>query len=151
VESPGIVVAADQSSAPSRINEENYMKFARIVYGIAAVYGFIVLLPLYFSIDAIGRNAPPPVTHPEFYFGFVGVAVLWQVVLVLIARDPLRYRPLMPIAILEKIVYSLPVAILYLRGQAAASILASSLGDPVIGVLFAVAFLRTRMPEPSKA
>ena len=32
---------------------------------------------------------------------FVGLALLWQMVFVLVAKDPLRYRPIMPIAILE--------------------------------------------------
>jgi hypothetical protein len=41
------------------------MKFARLVYGIAAAYGFISLIPLYFLIDKVGRDAPPPVSHPE--------------------------------------------------------------------------------------
>jgi hypothetical protein len=67
------------------------MKFARIVYGIAAAYGFLALTPLYFLIAKIGRDAPPPVTYPEFYYGFVGVALLWQMVFVLVARDPIRY------------------------------------------------------------
>jgi hypothetical protein len=52
------------------------MRFARIVYGVAAAYGFLALTPLYFLIGKIGRDAPPPVTHPEFYYGFVGVALL---------------------------------------------------------------------------
>src|SRR5258708_39363432 len=56
------------------------MKFARIAYGVAASYGFIALTPLYFLLGKIGRDAPPPVTHPEFYYGFVGVALLWQMV-----------------------------------------------------------------------
>lgn len=40
------------------------MKFARIVYGAAAVYGFLVLLPLYVLIGKIGRDAPPG-AHPS--------------------------------------------------------------------------------------
>src|SRR5208283_626887 len=112
------------------------MKFARIVYGIAAVYGFIVLPPLYFLIDAIGKQAPPPVTHPEFYYGFAGVATLWQVLFVLIARDPIRYRPIMLITIPAKLVYTVPVVILYLQGHANLTIVLPSLADPVFAVLF---------------
>jgi hypothetical protein len=64
------------------------MRFARIAYGVAAAYGFLTLTPLYFMVGNIGHDAPPPVTHPEFYYGFVGVALLWQMIFVLIARDP---------------------------------------------------------------
>src|SRR5436305_9819884 len=112
------------------------MKFARTVYWIAAAYGFLSLLPLYFLLDKIGRDAPPPVTHPEFYYGFLGVTFLWQVVFVLIADEPLRYRLLMPITILEKLVYTVPVVLLYLNGRVPGNIMRPSLVDPIFGVLF---------------
>jgi hypothetical protein len=43
------------------------MKFAKIVFWIAAIWGFIILTPLYFIFDNIGRQDPPPITHPAFY------------------------------------------------------------------------------------
>ena len=119
------------------------MKFVRVVYGIAAAYGFIVLSTSYFLLNKVGRDAPPAITHPEFYYGFIGAALLWQPVFVLIARDPLRYRSLMPITILEKLVYTVPVVILYATGRVPANILIPSLVDPIFGVLFVVAYLRT--------
>ncbi len=124
--------------------QEERVKFARIVYGLAAIYGFIVLPPLYFLLGKVGQSAPPPVTHPEFYYGFAGVALLWQFVFVLIAIDPLRYRPIMPITFLEKLVYTVPVVILYVHGQANQNILLPSLGDPVFGIFFVAVYLRTR-------
>jgi hypothetical protein len=123
------------------------MTFARTVYRIAAVYGFVVLTPLYFMTGRIARDAPPPITHPEFYYGFVGLALLWQVVFLLIAANPARYRTLMLPAILEKFVYTVPVVILYLLGRAAPMILIPSLADPVLGVLFIIAYLRTPRDE----
>ena len=120
------------------------MKLARIVYGVAAGYGFISLLPLYFLLGKVGRDAPPPATHPEFYYGFVGLALLWQLVFVLIAKDPIRYRPLMPIAILEKFIYTAPVVILYSLGEVQPKIVGSSLVDPIFGILFLVAYFRSR-------
>jgi len=119
------------------------MKFARVVFTVAAVYGFITLMPLYFMLHTLERRAPPPVTHPEFYYGFIGLALLWQMVFVLVAKDPLRYRPIMPIAILEKLVYSVPVLILFPLGKASASTLGPALVDPVFGVLFVIAYWRT--------
>ena len=123
------------------------MKFARTVYWIAAAYGLLSLVPLYFLIDRVGRDAPPPVTHPEFYYGFLGVTFLWQIVFVLIAREPLRYRSLMPITILEKFVYTLPVVLLYLNGRVQRNILKPSLVDPIFGVLFVIAYFRTAAKE----
>jgi len=127
------------------------MKFARTVYWIAAAYGFLSLLPLYFLLDKIGRDAPPPVTHPEFYYGFLGVTFLWQVVFVLIADEPLRYRLLMPITILEKLVYTVPVVLLYLNGRVPGNIMRPSLVDPIFGVLFALAYVRTAGKQRSIA
>ena len=119
------------------------MKFARIVFGIAAGYGLLSIVPLYFLLDKVGTDAPPPVTHPEFYFGFLGVTLLWQLVFVAMAKDPLRYRPLMPVAILEKLVYTAPVVILYVAGRVQTNILGPALVDPIFGVLFIIAYLRT--------
>jgi hypothetical protein len=42
------------------------MKFAKIVFWIAAIWGILVLTPLYFLYDTIGRQDPPPITHPGF-------------------------------------------------------------------------------------
>jgi hypothetical protein len=120
------------------------MKFARIAYRIAAVYGILVLVPLYFLIDKIGHDSPPAVTHAEFYYGFIGVALLWQLVFILIATDPARYRPIMLISILEKIVYTIPVLILYSSGKASGSTLVPALIDPIFGVLFVTAYVKTR-------
>jgi hypothetical protein len=119
------------------------MRFARVVFTLAAVYGFITLVPLYFLLDTLERRAPPPVTHPEFYYGFVGLALLWQMVFVLVAKDPLRYRPIMPIAILEKLVYTVPVLALFSLGKAGATAVGPALVDPLFAVLFVIAYWRT--------
>ena len=55
------------------------MKFAKRVFWVAGVYGVIVIVPMYFVEGRIGRVHPLTVTHPEFYYGFLGVAVAWQV------------------------------------------------------------------------
>ena len=119
------------------------MRFARIVYAIAAIYGILSMLPLYLLIDKIGHDAPPPVTHSEFYYGFLGVTLLWQLVFILIAKDPWRYRPIMLITILEKLIYTVPVLILYFLGRVHPSIVRFSLVDPIFGVLFLLAYFQT--------
>ena len=120
------------------------MKFARIVFAVAAAYGLLVLLPLYFLRNAIAISAPPAITHPELYYGFVGVTVLWQLVFVLIATDPSRYRPLMLLAVLEKLAYTIPVVILYLQGEVSKTTAGQALVDPVLGIFFLAAYLNTR-------
>ena len=50
------------------------MKFAKRVFLVAGVYGVIVIVPMYFAEGRIGRDHPPAITHPEFYYGFLGVA-----------------------------------------------------------------------------
>jgi hypothetical protein len=61
-----------------------------------------VLTPLYFLYDSVGNSTPPPGTHPEFYYGFVAVGLVWQFAFLLIGTDPLRFRPMMVPAMLEK-------------------------------------------------
>jgi hypothetical protein len=120
------------------------MTFARWVFRIAGIYGLVALLPLYFLESRIGRDQPPAITHPEYFYGFVGVAVAWQVAFLVIARDPARYRPLMIPAILEKATFVLAVGALAAREGVPGPIVAGALGDLTLGVLFAAAYVRTR-------
>jgi hypothetical protein len=55
------------------------MRFARVIFGLAGVYGLILILPMYFEIARFERAAPPVITHLELYYGFVGVTIAWQV------------------------------------------------------------------------
>ena len=56
------------------------MGFAKWVFAGAAIYGFIVLTPLYFLEGALARISGP-VTYPEYYCGAGRLA------------DKLRQRP----------------------------------------------------------
>jgi len=119
------------------------MKFAKRVFLIAGIYGLIVLLPLYFLEAKTGRDYPPPITHPEYYYGFIGVAVAWQIVFLILSRDPLRYRPMMIPAILEKAVFGIPAVVLFLQRRISTLTLAAGLVDLLLGVLFILAYLNT--------
>lgn len=122
------------------------MTFARRVFLGAAIYGLIVLLPQYFLEQKTGRDFPPAITHPEYYYGFVGVAVAWQIVFVIISRDPVRFRPIMLAAIVEKASFGLPAIALYATGRLSAQMLGAGVLDLVLGALFILAYKRTASP-----
>src|SRR5581483_2072394 len=88
-------------SAASALNND-HMRFARIVFRVAGIWGFVILTPIYFMYDRIGQQYPPPLTHPDFFYGFIGVALVWQVAFLIISTDPVRFRPMMIAAMLEK-------------------------------------------------
>jgi hypothetical protein len=117
--------------------------FARRVYMIAGIYGLMVLVPQYFMESRIGRDMPPAITHPEYFYGFVGLAVVWQLCFLVIARHPVRLRPIMPVTVLEKLAFGVPAIVLYLQGRLATSTLAFGVLDLVLGVLFFIAYRRT--------
>lgn len=119
------------------------MKFAKRVFLVAGIYGLIVLLPLYFLEEKTGRDFPPPINHPEYYYGFVGVAVAWQIVFLILSRDPIRYRPMMIPAIVEKATYGIAVVVLFLQHRVSTFTLATALIDSTLGVLFALAYFKT--------
>jgi hypothetical protein len=119
------------------------MRFARTVFRWAGVYGLVVLLPLYFLEERIGREMPPAITHPENYYGFLAVTVAWQVMYLMISTDPARYRPLMPVAVLAKLGYFTTLLVLFALGRLAGVTLGVASGDLILGVLFAVAYACT--------
>ena len=120
------------------------MKFAKIVFWIAGIWGVLVLAPLYFMFDVISRNDPPPITHPGFFYGFAGAGLTWQIVFFFVAKDPARYRPLMIPSVLEKLSYSLAVSVLILQGRMHSSDLVFAGADLLFGFLFVAAYLKTR-------
>jgi hypothetical protein len=127
------------------------MKFAKIVFRVAAVWGVLVITPLYFMFDLIGRQDPPPITHPAFFYGFVGLALAWQIAFFFISSDPVRYRPLMIPSMFEKFSYAAAVIILVTQARTRPSDLVFAATDLLLGVLFVVAYLKTpTRPEMPK-
>ena len=120
------------------------MKFAKVVFWIAGIWGLLIITPLYFMFDLIGRKDPPPITHPGFFYGFVGLALAWQVAFLFIARDPVRYRPLMIPSMIEKFSYGAAIVILVLQARMHSSDLVFAGMDLVLGVLFVMAYVKTR-------
>lgn|SRR5580700_11139529 len=119
------------------------MKFARITFYIAFIWGLLILTPLLFMFDLISRQDPPPITHPAFYYGFVTAGLAWQFVFLVIARDPARFRPLMLPSVLEKFGYAAALSVLYLQHRIHPQDAAFAAVDACFGILFLTAYFRT--------
>jgi hypothetical protein len=114
------------------------MKTARRIFTIAGIYGLVVLLPMFF-IEPLLVPAP---SRPEDYYGFLGSATAFQFVYLAIGRDPVRFRPLMPVAVLAKAFFFVTMWSLWSEGRAAGPGLVLASIDGLIGAAFAYAWLR---------
>jgi hypothetical protein len=124
-------------------SRERGVVLARRIFLVAGIYGVVVLVPQYFMEGRTGRDFPPPITHPEHYYGFIGVALAWQVLFFIMARDPVRFRLVMVPAMLEKLAFGGAAVVLYLQGRLPALILGAGIFDLILAALFVVAFRAT--------
>ena len=122
------------------------MRFAQRLFLIAGIYGLLVLLPQYFLETKTGFDYPPPINHPEYYYGFIGVAGAWQLLFLLLATNPARYRPMILPAILEKASFGIAAAVLFLQGRVPAVLLGFGIVDLIFGALFVLAYAKTGSP-----
>ena len=123
-------------------------RFSSRVFLTAGTYGIVVLLPQYFLEEKLGRDFPPRLTHPEYFYGFIGAALAWQFVFLLIARDVQRYRLLMLPAILEKLSFGVAALLLYAQGRVAAFVTGAGIIDLLFAAFFLLGFLASRNAEP---
>jgi hypothetical protein len=70
------------------------------------------MVPMYLLEDRIDQDQPPPITHPEFFYGFAGITLAWQLLFLVLASDPFRYRPMILPSIVEKLSYVIALAVL---------------------------------------
>jgi hypothetical protein len=113
------------------------LKFARRIFLLSGIYGVLVLAPLFFLEGYIAREMPPAINHPEFYYGFVCLALASQGLYFLVASDVLRFRPVILVGVAGKLSFALAVVLLYLQGRTPAQFF----GGPIIDVLLALLFL----------
>ena len=126
------------------LREETQMRFARFVFTVAGIWGIVVLTPLYFLVDLTGRHYTAPVDYPHFFYGFLSVAMAWQVAFLLIGSNPSRFRPLMIPGILEKLGHVAGVAVLYGQRRLTSVDAAAAGPDLLLAVLFIISFVATR-------
>jgi hypothetical protein len=123
------------------------MRLAKWVFLAAGVSGIVMILPLYLE-DRFFQDYPPATNRPEFYYGFAGVTLAWQVMFLVIGSDPVRYRTAMLPAMLEKAGFAVAIPILYAAGRVAAVWVGFAAMDATWLVLFVVAYLRTPKESP---
>ena len=119
------------------------MRFARTVFVGAGIWGIAVLTPLYWLINITGRRYPPPADYPHFFYGFLSVALAWQIAFLIIGINPLFFRVLMIPSILEKFGWVATLAVLYGQSRIPAIDARAALPDLALGILFVVAFVKT--------
>jgi hypothetical protein len=133
------------------LRSDDNVRFAKWVFLVAGIYGVALLGPMFFLEDRLGRDNPPAITHPEFFYGFVGAAFAWQIMYLLIGLDPARYRTIMLVGAAAKIGFFVTCVILYAMERLAASTVAIATPDAVLGVFFVAAWLRTPRDWPNLA
>jgi hypothetical protein len=118
------------------------MKFSRWVFLIAGIYGLLVTLPLY-NEAGVAQIFPPAVNHPEYYYGFISTVIAWQAAFIFISRDPLKQRPFIIPAIMEKLIYAFSIFVLALQGRVPGAIIGFAAIDFILGVLFVISYILT--------
>jgi hypothetical protein len=118
------------------------MAFSRWLFRIAGIYGLIVLVPQYFLENKIGEQTPPAITHTEYFYGFVGVGIAWQIAFLIIAQDPIRFRPMIIPGVVEKFSFGISAIVLYFQQRLPPMLLGAAAIDLILGTLFLVAWRR---------
>ena len=119
------------------------MRFAKWVFVLAGISGVLMVLPPYFLEGQFGRDYPPPVNHPELYYGFLGVTLSWQIMFLVIGSDPIRFHTAMIPAMAEKASFAIAIPVLYALERVTVAWIGFAAMDATWLVLFIIAYLRT--------
>ena len=109
-------------------------EFARRIFRGAAIYGVIVMVPMY---------ALPPPTQPALYYGFVGIVLVFQWLFWIIGGNPSKYRALMLPSVAEKLVFAVPALVLLAMRRVEPVFALFATIDLLLGIGFLVARRRT--------
>ena len=118
------------------------MRFAKWVFTGAGIYGILTVAPLYFLEGYISRTTGP-VTYPEYFYGFVGVTVAFQIVFLIIGRDPVRLRPIMPACMVEKVSFGAAIFPLSFAHRVGGAVVLFASIDILLCALFIISWYRT--------
>ncbi len=106
------------------------------VFFWAAIIGILLLLPVYFA----------PVPHPWRLtnIGFVGVALVFQGVYLVIARDPVRFHPMMLLGAVGKLSFAIPAIAFAAAGKAEPFLAIFGAADVAMAAVFLWMWFRLR-------
>ena len=120
------------------------MNFAKVVFVGAGMWGIGVLTPLYWLVDVSGRRYGVPTEYPQFYYGFLSVAMAWQIAFLIIGSNPARFRMLMIPGMLEKLGFVVPLVVLYQQARVTWADAQAAVPDFALAILMMLAFVKTR-------
>ncbi|WP_397415553.1 hypothetical protein [Phenylobacterium sp.] len=127
------------------------MIFPKRVFTWGGIFGLVMLTPMFFLESQMAAMGGP-ITRPENYYGFIGVAWAWQWVYLLIGRDPVRYRPIMPIGAMGKLIFVVITFGLAAAGRTPWNVALITASDLVIAILFLIAWRMTPiLPQGASA
>jgi len=115
------------------------MKFAKWVFIIGGIFGLLAIIPLYF----IENRIAPGLKYPEFYYGFIGINIIWQIVYIYISTNPSRFRPIILFAFFVKILGVISISWLILIERTEPWWCGIIITDLIFAVLFLSAFRTT--------
>ena len=119
------------------------MRFAKWAFLLAGISGVIMIIPPFFLEERFGQDHPPPINHPELYYGFFGVTLSWQFMFLVIGSDPVRFRLAMFPSMSEKASFAIAIPVLYALERVTVTWIGFALMDATWLMLFIIAFLRT--------
>ena len=118
-------------------------KLASWLFAASGLYGIAVLSPLYWLEGEIAKTTGG-FNHPEYFYGFVGTALSAQIMFFIVAYDPLRFRPAIFFAVLEKLAFAIPVFLLWASERLSGPVVAFGGIDFVWAIIFSALWVLTR-------
>ena len=86
------------------------------------------------------RQIAPGLVHPVFYYAWIIVNVAWQILFLVLATAPSRYRPMMLVCVLQKATAVIAIPWLYALGRVGGMWLGAAATDLGFAVLFLIAY-----------
>lgn len=120
------------------------MSFAKWVFTLGGLFGLLMITPLFFLEDRMVALGGGPLSHPENYYGFLAVTFAWQLVYLVIGRNPAPYRPIMLLGALGKVMFAGLCWWLVAGGRVDVRVALLASPDLLLAALFVAAWFRTR-------
>lgn len=114
-------------------------RIATWVFGIAGIYGLLVVIPLYWP-----RPSAEPGVQTLYRYGFAGAAAATEFLYLVIATDVRRFRPLMLVGVFSKASFAIPALMLVFNGRLDRATSLAAVIDAGWGVAFLFCWLQTR-------